>query len=59
MHDIFFFFLQVTAAEEKPAWNVLRDDFMMGAAMKDWDKGSDQEEPDEHCGTGEGESDSD
>lgn len=31
--------------EEKPAWSVLRDDFMMGATMKDWDKESDREEP--------------
>ncbi|CAB1333679.1 unnamed protein product [Coregonus sp. 'balchen'] len=29
--------------EEKPAWSVLRDDFMMGASMKDWDKESDEE----------------
>ncbi|GBP70057.1 RRP15-like protein [Eumeta japonica] len=28
--------------EDKPKWNALRDDFMMGAKMKDWDK-----EPDE------------
>lgn len=34
------------AEEEKPAWSVLRDDFMMGATMKDWDKDSDREEPD-------------
>ncbi|XP_072929783.1 RRP15-like protein isoform X2 [Epargyreus clarus] len=27
-------------AEEKPKWNALRDDFMMGAKMKDWDKES-------------------
>ncbi|OWR43985.1 RRP15 protein [Danaus plexippus plexippus] len=25
---------------EKPKWNALRDDFMMGAKMKDWDKES-------------------
>ncbi|XP_046971749.1 RRP15-like protein [Vanessa cardui] len=25
-------------AEDKPRWNALRDDFMMGAKMKDWDK---------------------
>ncbi|KAM3625530.1 uncharacterized protein V6R79_013561 [Siganus canaliculatus] len=31
-------------ADEKPTWNVLRDDFMIGASMKDWDKNSDQEE---------------
>ncbi|XP_066539282.1 RRP15-like protein [Hoplias malabaricus] len=30
--------------DEKPAWNVLRDDFMMGASMKDWDKESDAEQ---------------
>lgn len=33
---------QAAAAEEKPAWSVLRDDFMMGANMKDWDKDSDE-----------------
>nr|XP_057909203.1 RRP15-like protein [Doryrhamphus excisus] len=32
--------------EEKPAWSVLRDDYMMGATMKDWDKHSDKEEED-------------
>uniref|UniRef100_A0A3Q3W3L8 RRP15-like protein n=1 Tax=Mola mola TaxID=94237 RepID=A0A3Q3W3L8_MOLML len=43
------------AAEEKPAWSVLRDDFMMGATMKDWDKDSGgeenekQESSDESC----------
>ncbi|KAM6967530.1 RRP15-like protein [Aplochiton taeniatus] len=30
-------------SEEKPAWSVLRDDFMMGACMKDWDKDSDSD----------------
>lgn len=25
-------------AGEKPSWSILRDDFMMGAKMKDWDK---------------------
>ncbi|XP_030640408.1 RRP15-like protein [Chanos chanos] len=30
--------------DEKPAWSVLRDDFMMGASMKDWDKESDGEQ---------------
>ena len=24
--------------KEKPSWNILRDDFMMGSKMKDWDK---------------------
>lgn len=32
---------------EKPTWNVLRDDFMMGAKMKDWDKELEEEEEDE------------
>ncbi|XP_038253218.1 RRP15-like protein isoform X1 [Dermochelys coriacea] len=30
-------------SDEEPAWNILRDDFMMGASMKDWDKESDKE----------------
>ncbi|XP_029307663.1 RRP15-like protein [Cottoperca gobio] len=47
------------AAEEKPAWSVLTDDFMMGATMKDWDKDSDGEEADAHPGAGVEESDSD
>lgn len=46
---------QAAAAEEKPTWSVLRDDFMMGAAMKDWDKDSDGEEADTHT-AGESES---
>ncbi|XP_007173587.2 RRP15-like protein [Balaenoptera acutorostrata] len=28
-------------SEEGPAWTILRDNFMMGASMKDWDKESD------------------
>nr|XP_020477986.1 RRP15-like protein [Monopterus albus] len=49
------------SAEEKPIWGVLRDDFMIGATMKDWDKESDREEVDADPPTGEGleESDSD
>lgn len=31
--------------EENPGWKILRDDFMMGASMKDWDKESEGEEP--------------
>ncbi|XP_062848207.1 RRP15-like protein [Trichomycterus rosablanca] len=47
--------------EEKPAWSVLRDDFMMGAAMKDWDKESDKDEAgdDEPEAAGDFNSDSD
>lgn len=31
---------EVKSAED-PSWSILRDDFMMGASMKDWDKESD------------------
>lgn len=51
--------VQAAAVEEKPAWSVLRDDFMMGATMKDWDKDSDREEADVHSGGRMEESDSD
>ena len=30
-------------AEQKPSWSILRDDFMMGAKMKDWDKKEDDD----------------
>ncbi|KAM4580707.1 LOW QUALITY PROTEIN: RRP15-like protein [Odontesthes bonariensis] len=46
------------AAEEKPAWSVLRDDFMMEATMKDY-KDSDREEADPHTAGRLGSSDSD
>lgn len=32
---------QTEAKEEGPGWTILRDDFMLGASMKDWDKESD------------------
>lgn len=32
---------QTEVREEGPGWTILRDDFMMGASMKDWDKESD------------------
>lgn len=47
------------AQDEKPAWSVLRDDFMMGASMKDWDKDSDKDDTDPHSAGGLEESDSD
>jgi Rrp15p len=31
----------------KPKWNALKDDFMMGSKLKDWDKESSDEEEDE------------
>ncbi|XP_071761508.1 RRP15-like protein [Centroberyx gerrardi] len=46
-------------AEEKPAWSVLRDDYMMGASMKDWDKESDGEEGEAGTQAGVEDSDSD
>lgn len=46
-------------SEEGPEWNILRDDFMMGASMKDWDKESDGEGNDEEGGDLKQEDDSD
>ncbi|MGH0125427.1 UNVERIFIED_CONTAM: hypothetical protein FKN15_045347 [Acipenser sinensis] len=40
----------VVKSEDKPSWNILRDDFMMGATMKDWDKESDEGEAGEAQG---------
>ncbi|KAG8584407.1 hypothetical protein GDO81_008821, partial [Engystomops pustulosus] len=31
-------------SQDSSEWNILRDDFMMGASMKDWDKDSDDGE---------------
>ncbi|XP_011483226.2 RRP15-like protein isoform X1 [Oryzias latipes] len=45
------------AAEQKPSWSVLSDDFMMGATMKDWDKDSGAEEAEPHSDGGSGDSD--
>ncbi|XP_019627510.1 PREDICTED: RRP15-like protein [Branchiostoma belcheri] len=30
--------------KDEPSWKILRDDYMMGSNMKDWDKESDEEE---------------
>ena len=46
-------------SEEVPEWNILRDDFMMGASMKDWDKESDGEGNTEQGGGLEQDDDSD
>ncbi|KFU87447.1 RRP15-like, partial [Chaetura pelagica] len=46
-------------SEEGPEWNILRDDFMMGASMKDWDKESDGEANTEQGGGLKQEDDSD
>ncbi|NXO74853.1 RRP15 protein, partial [Sitta europaea] len=46
-------------SEEEPEWNILRDDFMMGASMKDWDKESDGEGNSEEGGGLKQEDDSD
>ncbi len=38
-----------------PSWNILRDDFMMGSKMKDWDKeGTDNEDENEDDDDSEG-----
>ena len=45
--------IQKSSAAEQPTWGVLRDDFMLGADMKDWDKEkdeSDENEDDEDSG---------
>ncbi|KAI1885537.1 hypothetical protein AGOR_G00204800, partial [Albula goreensis] len=47
------------AAEETPAWSVLKEDFMMGASMKDWDKESEEEGGEEQGGGGDYSGDSD
>ncbi|KAF7647926.1 hypothetical protein LDENG_00164460 [Lucifuga dentata] len=47
------------AAEETPAWSVLREDFMMGASMKDWDQESDGEGAEAETRGGVEDSDSD
>ncbi|NWH39651.1 RRP15 protein, partial [Chloropsis hardwickii] len=46
-------------SEEGPEWNILRDDFMMGASMKDWDKESNGEGNSEEGGGLKQEDDSD
>ncbi|NXX45873.1 RRP15 protein, partial [Tricholaema leucomelas] len=50
---------QVGLGEEGPEWNILRDDFMMGASMKDWDKESDGEGDNDQGGGLKQEDDSD
>jgi DUF438 domain-containing protein len=33
-----------TTTKKKPSWNILRDDFLLGARMKDWNKESESED---------------
>uniref|UniRef100_G3TSU9 RRP15-like protein n=1 Tax=Loxodonta africana TaxID=9785 RepID=G3TSU9_LOXAF len=33
---------KIEVKSEEPGWNILCDNFIMGASMKDWDKGSDR-----------------
>ena len=35
---------EIKEEEDESSWKILRDDFMMGAKMKDWDKDSDDNE---------------
>lgn len=38
-----------TPEEEKPSkWDVFREDFMLGASMKDWDKQNNEESNSEY-----------
>ncbi|XP_064623022.1 RRP15-like protein isoform X2 [Lineus longissimus] len=39
--------VNLNSGDEKPTWSVLRDDFMMSAKMKDWDKNSESDAADE------------
>ncbi|XP_046422287.1 RRP15-like protein [Neodiprion fabricii] len=38
--------MQMEKGDEEKTWNVLRDDFMMGAKLKDWDKNAEDDEAD-------------
>ena len=42
---IFFFLFQENILDEEDSkkWDILREDYMMGANMKDWDKESDSD----------------
>ena len=42
--------LSTLGQEGKPSWGILREDFMMGAQMKDWDKETDNENDNEEDG---------
>lgn len=49
-NKLVFIFLQTsrtdtTCTEDSETWNILRDDYMMGAKMKDWDKADSDDEP--------------
>jgi hypothetical protein len=35
---------EATTTKKKPSWNILRDDFLLGARMKDWNKESESED---------------
>lgn len=35
---LFFFIFQEVKSENPTTWNVLRDNFLTGSNMKDWDK---------------------
>lgn len=55
-----FYSLQNAAkSEDTSEWNILRDDFMMGASMKDWDKDSEDGEAGAQAGEDYSGSDSD
>ena len=41
-------FLQVVEDDEENTWDVLRDNYMMGSTMKDWDRNCDSDSVTEH-----------
>lgn len=43
---ICYFFQLKESDESSSKWSVLRDDFMMGATMKDWDKDESKDDGD-------------
>ena len=41
-------FFQVVVDNEDNTWDVLRDNYMMGSTMKDWDRNCDSDSVTEH-----------
>ena len=41
-------YIQVVEDDEVNTWDVLRDNYMMGSTMKDWDRNCDSDSVTEH-----------
>ena len=60
---IYFYLFQNTKpkssgeAADNPTWSILKDSFMIGAKMKDWDKGSDSADSVSDCVSNESDGD--